>query len=106
MYKTVFYCPSCKRLDTQFDKKGHRILMNNPRDGWGKPMYYIECPYCHFVLSEYMNDVSKSELDYVKSLIEAYATSQENGGFLKDVNSFIKCLEMSSKDAKITLITP
>jgi hypothetical protein len=70
----IFYCPECKELTNQLDKSKHKIVWANCRDGCGRGIYHIICPFCQYELSGIMNfDYTEENIEYVKCIIGMYS---------------------------------
>ena len=69
---SIFYCPKCNKLESNFNGNNYKTLWANSRDGWGRGIYHIACPNCGYKLSGYMN-LEEADLIYVKDVISMYS---------------------------------
>lgn len=76
----MFYCPKCKKIEMDFDKRSHRQYqtVSNIRDGYGRPITHFLCE-CGNPLAGSMDirGMMKEEyeyeaVDYAKYIITAY----------------------------------
>ena len=75
----IFYCPQCKEIKTNLEYKPDQITYFNPRDGYGRPITHIICPYCKYELAGVINmrGIKNKDIfaatEYYKSVIEGYS---------------------------------
>ena len=70
---SIFYCPNCKKTDSNFNGKDYKTLWANCRDGWGRGIYHIVCPDCGYKLSGHMFFDNEDDVEYVQSVISMYS---------------------------------
>lgn len=82
----IFYCPKCNKIDGDFNfNKRTQITWKNIRDGYGRPITHIVCPYCKYELSGFINatgmynknDMYDKEncVEYIRHVIQGYSNS-------------------------------
>ncbi|MDU5208016.1 MAG: hypothetical protein E6182_18835 [Clostridioides difficile] len=92
-----FYCPKCNKEEVGVSLNDMEITWANIRDGYGMPIYHVECPECKNVLSGVMiiRENSEGERRYYKSVITLYNREVKDKGRINDgkLDGLIKDLE-------------
>jgi hypothetical protein len=75
--KNIFYCPKCNKSGLNFELHCDMATWCNTRDGYGRPITHIICPYCNYELAGVVNvsglKMDEDNIEYFKSIIRGYS---------------------------------